>query len=778
MKSQALTLLAFLFFFQPVFAQFQRLDQVVPSLLKQAGIPGLSLAVIENGRVAYGNAFGVRSTDGNVSVDDRTVFAAASLSKPLFTFAVMQLVEEGKFDLDRPLADYLEYKDLEHDPRYRRITARMVLSHTSGLPNWRSGRLDLTSAPGESFQYSGEGFVYLQQVVERITGLSTEALMQQKVFKPLGMSRSSYIWQKEFENDFAIPHNEIGITANKYKPQESNVAYSLQTTAPDYARFVIALLNGIGMRKSAIDQMFAQQVKVPVKEGNAGSNVAWGLGWGLQGSPPDKTFWHWGDNGTFKCFVIAFPERKSGLVYFTNSTNGLSIVGDLVKEVFNLPCAACDWIAYPEHDEPAFGMLRSIMDKGFESAIAPYKDANGRHHNTAILSEQDMNSLGYQLMAFNRLEDAKKVLRMNTLAFPNSSNVYDSYGEALLRNGEFELARENYGKAHEMDKTNKVAESILQQLTGRNLGKTTFSLEGYSNARLITLAGDFNGWNDISLPCRRRDGVWTCSIDLTPGRHFYKFVVDGVWIPDPANPEISNDGRHNSVIEAKGITPRAGTVAVPVSPAKDFINQYAEAVGGREAWKELKSYIIKMRNAQSIGNSQLTAYMKKPGKYRIDLDNPPNKMIKSYNGFKGVVSINYRAQDMGIGEQKEMAEEADFFDELILADDKGYLTELQGTAELDGKKVYKIKLTKNKNDEQVYYLDANTYLPMMMEEYSQDENFKGVLFKTKFADYRVVDGLKFPYKITLLANDNILWDRVFEDVKVNPKVDDKIFEGK
>ena len=166
MKQQTLTLLTGLFvlLLQPVFSQYQRLDQSVPALMKEGGVPGLSLAVIENGRVVYGNAFGVRSMDSNVPLNDKTVFAAASLSKPLFAFAVMMLVEEGKFDLDRPLNEYLEYKDLEHDPRYRRITARMVLSHTSGLPNWRNGRLDFAQVPGERFVYSGEGFVYLQKV--------------------------------------------------------------------------------------------------------------------------------------------------------------------------------------------------------------------------------------------------------------------------------------------------------------------------------------------------------------------------------------------------------------------------------------------------------------------------------------------------------------------------------------------------------------------------------------------------------------------------------------
>ncbi|MEK7255723.1 MAG: serine hydrolase domain-containing protein, partial [Bacteroidota bacterium] len=255
MFRQTLLLLAGLLalFSQPAFSQSEDLNQLIPSLMSQANIPGLSIAVLDGGRVTYSNAFGLRSNDSGSPVDDQTVFAAASLSKPVFAFAVMQLVEEGKFDLDKPLAEYLEYDDLKHDPRYRQITARMVLSHTSGLPNWRSGeRLELAGDPGERFRYSGEGFVFLQKVIERITGQSLETLAQQKVFKPLSMERTSYVWQKNFEADFAIPHNDLGVTQSKTKPAEGNAAYSLQTTAADYTKFVIALMNGIGMRKIAI----------------------------------------------------------------------------------------------------------------------------------------------------------------------------------------------------------------------------------------------------------------------------------------------------------------------------------------------------------------------------------------------------------------------------------------------------------------------------------------------------------------------------------------------
>ncbi|MEK7254543.1 MAG: hypothetical protein AAB316_07355, partial [Bacteroidota bacterium] len=472
-------------------------------------------------------------------------------------------------------------------------------------------------------------------------------------------------------------------------------------------------------------------------------------------------------------------------VFFTNSSNGLSILPKLAQTILKAPCPACDWIDYPRYDQPAFRLFREILDKGFSTAITPFLAPGGRHQNTSLISESAMNQLGYKLLQASHFEDAKKVFQMNVNAFSNSANVYDSYAEACLRSGDQASARENYQKAFDLNKTNKTAESIAKQLAVRVFGNTTFKLEGYPNARMVTLAGDFNGWNDLSHPFKRSDGEWSCTVELAPGAHQYKFVVDGVWIPDPANQRFSDDGHQNSVIEVKGVVrsntlaPASPAAVAASSPARDLINRYAEAAGGKEKWKEMKTCIMTFRNTQGAANVKLTTTMKKPNKFRVDLDNASNRLTKSYNGTKGIVSINYRTQDMGMGEQKEMAEEPDFYDELMFAEEKGYTTDLLGKQPLEnGKDAYKIKLIKAKGDEQTYLLDAETLLPVAVLEYSQDENFKGVLFKTVLEDYRAVDGLMFPFKITLLANDKVMWERTVESVKVNPKVEDKVFEIK
>src|SRR5262245_12589079 len=139
-----------------------KLQADVPALMKEADIPGMSIVVIRNGKVAWHNNFGVKNTKTAQPVDDNTVFEAASLSKPVFAYAVLKLVEQGKIGLDVPLTKYLPTPYIDGDPRLEKITARIVLSHRTGFPNWRPGSsLSIHFTPGERFSYSGEGFIYL-----------------------------------------------------------------------------------------------------------------------------------------------------------------------------------------------------------------------------------------------------------------------------------------------------------------------------------------------------------------------------------------------------------------------------------------------------------------------------------------------------------------------------------------------------------------------------------------------------------------------------------------
>ncbi|SOD80353.1 serine hydrolase domain-containing protein [Spirosoma fluviale] len=331
----------------------REIDQFVRRLMDSAHVPGLSIAIIRNGALHYRQGYGLTKSDSTQRVTSETIFDAASLSKPVFAYAVLQLVEQELLDLDKPLFEYLPYPDVASDDRYKKITARLVLSHRTGFPNWRKNRrspkLAMVAPPGERFGYSGEGYVYLQKVVEKITGKPLNTLMTELVFKPLQMTRSSYIWNPAFDANFSLPHNQDGEPEPKYKSSLANAAYSLQTTADDYARFILAILTSKGVKISTIDQMLTSQGQLPTRFSGGETlspTLSWGLGVGLERTPAADYFWHWGDNDTYKCYMVANRKRREAVVYFTNSTNGLSLIDTMTRQFMGFSTSTVGFLGY------------------------------------------------------------------------------------------------------------------------------------------------------------------------------------------------------------------------------------------------------------------------------------------------------------------------------------------------------------------------------------------------------------------------------------------------
>src|SRR5580765_2818661 len=205
------------------------LDSKVQQLMKDGNVHGLAITVFNKNKPVYKKVFGYKRFDTKEPLQTNTNFYGASLSKAVFAVLVMKMVEEKAIELDKPLESYLpqpvyaygkgtswnqDYTDLKEDTLYNKITARMCLDHTSGFPNWRwfepDQKLRVNFTPGSRFSYSGEGLVYLQVVLEKMLGKSLEEMMKEKVFAPAGMTRSSYKWQKEFEDDYCLGHDAKG----------------------------------------------------------------------------------------------------------------------------------------------------------------------------------------------------------------------------------------------------------------------------------------------------------------------------------------------------------------------------------------------------------------------------------------------------------------------------------------------------------------------------------------------------------------------------------------
>lgn len=447
-----------------------RLQQNIPGLMQKGKIPGLSIALIRDGKTYWVKSFGVKNTETKQPVSDDTVFEAASLSKPVVAYAVLKLADQGKIDLDTPLTKYLPGTyDVQNDDRINQITARIVLSHRTGFRNWRQNQpLQIYFTPGERFSYSGEGFVYLSKVVEHITGEPFNDFMKRTVFDPLGMKSSSFLWRADFDQRAATGHDADGSVQEKGKPVQVNAAASLHATAADYATFMEAVMNGTGLKPATQEQMLKPQIAVDPEcsnctdraPGQSSKEVFWGLGVGLQRTSDGQSFWHWGDNGSFKCYMLGYPGSKSGMIVFTNSENGLSIRSALTQDALGGAQPAMTWVKYDAYDAPVNEFYTQILEKGATSAIGSFHDAIA----SSAIDERAINSLGYRLLRHKRTDDALKVFEANVKTHPDSWNAYDSLGEAYMTAGQKDLAVKNYEKSVELNPKNSGGVEMLKKL--------------------------------------------------------------------------------------------------------------------------------------------------------------------------------------------------------------------------------------------------------------------------------------------------------------------------
>ena len=329
------------------------LEKQIPKWLEQANTLALSMAIVDDGKLAWRGAFGVRDTASRAPADDETVFEAGSVSKTVFAYAALKLCDRGTLDLDTPLTKYTSERFIAGDPRLDLITTRHVLSHTTGFQNWRSKKepLKIHFTPGERFGYSGEGYNYLQTVISRLTGRieasdcktfedglkvcasDFDAFMKSQVLVPFGMASSGYLWVDAYNERMARPHDASGRQLDrKTTPVDAaryGAAGSLHTTPSDYARFLIEVVDpkpGDAFRLSAgmWKNMIAPQIKIK-------DWMSWALGWQVQHGETGDILTHGGDNPGYKALTAASISKKSGFVILTNSDRGFEVIKNVVS---------------------------------------------------------------------------------------------------------------------------------------------------------------------------------------------------------------------------------------------------------------------------------------------------------------------------------------------------------------------------------------------------------------------------------------------------------------
>jgi len=328
------------------------LEDKLPGFMSELHVPGVSVALVRDATIAWTRAFGIKDHRSGVALEADTIFEAQSISKPVFAYRVMKLCELGVLTLDTPLMHYTPDVLLENEPRVEQITARRVLSHTTGLPNWRSDaepfRINFT--PGERWLYSGEGYSYLQSIVSQLTGhvdtTSCRELerglrvcatdfgdyMAANLLAPFGMTSSGYVWTESIGQRLATPHDGNGQPIERSKNTAINVARygaagSLLSTPSDIARFLIEMMTPPApdlYRLSAESrrEMLRPHIRVP----DSPVPMSWALGWQIWHLDRGDAVVHGGDLDGMHSLAAFSPERKSAFVVMTNGDRGAELI--------------------------------------------------------------------------------------------------------------------------------------------------------------------------------------------------------------------------------------------------------------------------------------------------------------------------------------------------------------------------------------------------------------------------------------------------------------------
>jgi CubicO group peptidase (beta-lactamase class C family) len=352
----------------------EEIDGHVTRGMRAGKVTGVGLAIFNDDRIVYLKAYGHRHLEKNLPLTVDSVMSGASLTKVAFAYLVMQLVQDGVLSLDGPVAEYLpkplpeysEYKDLAGDVRWKKITARMLLDHTSGFPNWRrfedDHKLHIHFEPGSRFAYSGEGIDLLQLVVETVTKEKLSKLMKERVFLPLKMARTGMTWKLGFESNHAEGYDEQENSLGPQRRLRADAAGSMLTTPRDFARFMQAVMQGERLRQETREVMLSPQIAILSKrefpplspettEYNKPIRLSYGLAWGLYWTPYGKAFFKEGHDDGWRNYTVCFDDAKTGILIMTNSSNGEGIYKELLETLLKNTYTPIEWEGFTPYNQ-------------------------------------------------------------------------------------------------------------------------------------------------------------------------------------------------------------------------------------------------------------------------------------------------------------------------------------------------------------------------------------------------------------------------------------------
>ena len=306
-----------------------KLADDLEKLIKDKNIPTLGLGVIEDGKLTQIKVYG--KLNDKTSASSNSLFNVASLTKPITAMTVLRLVSLGKWNLDEPLYNYFTDPDIANDPRNKKLTTRLILSHQTGFLNWRwmnkDNKLNFEFEPGTKYQYSGEGFEYLRKVIEKKFNKSLEELAKEYVFQPIGMSDTSYIWnEKKMADRIVTGYDKDGKPYDIVRNKTASAADDLVTSVEDYSKFLVSIMNNDLLSKEVFEAMKTKQVDTK-------KNKYFGLGFEIYDLGNNEiALSHGGSDKGVNTFAIMLPKTKQGLVIFTNVDDGYKVYESILNQ--------------------------------------------------------------------------------------------------------------------------------------------------------------------------------------------------------------------------------------------------------------------------------------------------------------------------------------------------------------------------------------------------------------------------------------------------------------
>jgi CubicO group peptidase (beta-lactamase class C family) len=339
------------------------MDVLARAAMDATGARGLAIAVVEDGAVTATNAWGVRNAAGDPLTPD-TIMYGASLTKAAFAFMSLQLVDEGRLDLDRPIADMLPqplpsyatpadrraygaWGDLDGDDRWRRITPRMSLTHATGFANFAwlepDGKLKIHFEPGSRYAYSGEGVMLLQFGLERGLGLSVGDEMNRRLFGPLGMTRTSLNWRPDFAGNLADGFGADGAVQEHDERSRVRAAGSMDTTISDMGRLAAAMVKGHGLSPTAHAAFAAPQLDItsasqfptlrPPPPARPFPSLSAGLGVVVFDGPQGRGFYKGGHDDVTGNTMVCLQRGRRCVVILANDVRAEAAFPAIVRSV-------------------------------------------------------------------------------------------------------------------------------------------------------------------------------------------------------------------------------------------------------------------------------------------------------------------------------------------------------------------------------------------------------------------------------------------------------------